>query len=82
MKLLNRGVALFKTLKICSICKKISGTNDDHTDCKEKLRIELEDEEFKRNLPERLDAAKNINDVQPELKALLDHMSKEKSRES
>jgi len=69
-------------LKICSICRKISGTDDDHTDCKEKLRIEMEDEDFKKSIPEKLDIMKNMNEVQPDIKALLDHMSKEKRKES
>lgn len=69
-------------MKICSICHKISATDDNHTDCKEKLRIELESEDFKKSIPEKLDIAKNANDIQPDLKALLDHMSKEKKRES
>jgi len=69
-------------MKICSICHKISATDDNHTDCKEKLRIELEADDFKKSIPEKLDIAKNANDIQPDLKALLDHMSKEKKRES
>lgn len=69
-------------MKICSICRKISGTDDDHTDCKEKLRIEMEDEDFKKSIPEKLDIMKNMNEVQPDIKALLDHMSKEKRKES
>lgn len=68
-------------MKICSICHRISATDDNHTDCKEKLRIELEAEDFKKSIPEKLDAAKNINDIQPDLKALLDHMSREKKKE-
>lgn len=67
-------------MKICSICHKISANDDDHTDCKEKLRIELEAEDFKKSIPEKLDLAKNSSDISPDLKALLDHMSKEKKR--
>jgi hypothetical protein len=69
-------------MKICSICHKISATSEDHTDCKEKLRVELEAEDFKKNIPEKLDMAKNVNDISPDLKALLDHMSREKKKES
>jgi hypothetical protein len=69
-------------MKICSICHKISATNDDHIDCKEKLRVELEAEDFKKGIPEKLDMAKNTNDISPDLKALLDHMSREKRKES
>ena len=65
-------------MKICSICHKISGTNDDHTNCKEKLRIELEAEDFKKSIPEKLDIMKNPDDISADLKALMDHMSREK----
>lgn len=69
-------------MKICSICHKISATDNDHTDCKEKLRVELEAEDFKKSIPEKLDMTKNASDVQSDLKALLGHMSKEKKKES
>ena len=69
-------------MKICSICHKISATDDNHTDCKEKLRIELEAEDFKKSIPEKLDMAKNANDIQPDLKALMDHMVREKKTQS
>ncbi|MEM3089187.1 MAG: hypothetical protein QXY22_01315 [Candidatus Nitrosotenuis sp.] len=69
-------------MKICSICHKISATDDNHTDCKEKLRIELEAEDFKKSIPEKLDMAKNANDIQPDLKALMDHMAREKKTQS
>jgi hypothetical protein len=69
-------------VKICSICHKISATDQDHTDCKEKLRVELEAEDFKKSIPEKLDMAKNANDISPDIKALLDHMSREKKKES
>lgn len=68
-------------MKICSICHKISGTNDDHTNCKEKLRIELEAEDFKKSIPEKLDIMKNPDDIQPDLKALMGHMSREKKKD-
>ncbi len=67
-------------MKICSICNKISGTNDDHLDCKQKRRIELEAEDLKEKLPEQLDIAKNANDLNSEIKAVLDHMTKEKEK--
>lgn len=69
-------------MKICSICHKISATDQDHTDCKEKLRVELEAEDFKKSIPEKLNMAKNANDISPDIKALLDHMSREKKKES
>ncbi len=68
-------------MKICSICHKISATGEDHLDCIQKRKVELEDDDFKQKLPEKLDMAKNAEDLQPEIKALLDHMTKEKERE-
>lgn len=66
---------------ICSICHKISATNQDHIDCKEKLRVELEAEDFKKSIPEKLDMAKS-NDIHGDLKALMEHISKDKKTES
>ena len=68
-------------MKICSICHKISALDDDHLDCKEKRRVELEDDEFKQKLPEKLDMEKNGNDLAPEVRAILEHMTKEKESE-
>ena len=68
------------TLKICSVCHKISGTDEDHLDCQEKKRIELENEDLKQKIPEKLDMAKNANDLNIDIKAILDHMSKEKEK--
>lgn len=65
-------------MKICSICRKISGTNEDHIDCQEKLRIETEAEDFKKSITEKLDFMKNSDDLSPDLKALMGHMSKNK----
>ena len=67
-------------MKICSICKKISGTDDDHLDCQQKRRIELEAEDLKEKLPEQLDIAKNASDLNSEIRAVLDHMTKEKEK--
>jgi hypothetical protein len=69
-------------MKICSICKKISGTDQDHLDCQEKIRIETEAEDFKKNITEKLDFMKNADNVSSDLKALLGHMSREKNKES
>jgi hypothetical protein len=69
-------------LKICSICNKISGTDDDHLDCQEKRRIELEAKDLKEKLPEQLNIAKNANDLNLEIKAVLDQMTKEKEKKS
>jgi len=68
-------------MKICSICNKISGSDEDHLDCKEKRRIELEAEDIKEKLPEKLDMDKNSNDLNLDVKALLDHMTKEKRKD-
>jgi len=67
-------------LKTCSICNKISGTDNDHLDCQEKRRIELEAQDLKEKLPEQLNMAKNANDLNLEIKAVLDHMTKEKKK--
>ncbi len=67
-------------MKTCSICNKISGTDDDHLDCQEKRRIELEAQDLKEKLPEQLDMAKNAKDLNLEIKAVLDHMTKEKEK--
>ena len=65
-------------MKICSICKKISGTNSDHLDCLEKRRIELEDGGLKEKLVEKLDIYKDPNNLGVEIKAVLEHLTKEK----
>jgi len=67
-------------MKICSICHKISATDDDHLDCQQKLKIELEDKNFKENISEKLDLAKNVNDLSVEIKAFLEHVKKENSK--
>lgn len=67
-------------MKICSVCHKISGTNEDHLDCQEKRRIELDDQDLKQKLPEKLDIAKNANDLNVDIRAILDHMTKEKKK--
>jgi len=67
-------------MKICSICHKISATDNDHLDCQQKLKIELEDKNFKENIPEKLDLTKNVNDLSIEIKAFLEHIKKENSK--
>ena len=69
-------------MKICSICKKISGTDEDHLHCQEKLRIETEADDFKKNITEKLDFMKNAHNVSSDIKALMGHMSREKNKES
>ena len=67
-------------MKICSVCHKISGTDEDHLDCQEKKRIELDDDNLKEKLPEKLDMSKNANDLNVDIKAILDHMIREKEK--
>tara|TARA_B110000014_G_scaffold243647_1_gene214161 strand:- start:70 stop:282 length:213 start_codon:yes stop_codon:yes gene_type:complete len=65
-------------MKTCSICKKISGTDSDHLDCLEKRRVELEDGGLKDKLVEKLDMEKDPNNLGVEIKAVLEHLTKEK----
>ena len=65
-------------MKICSICHRLSGTGQDHLDCVQKRRIEFEDDEKKNNLPEKLDLANNPQDLGVEVKAILEHLAKQK----
>lgn len=64
-------------MKICNICHKISGSGQNHLDCIQKQRVELENEEFKMKIPENLEMAKN-SDLGIEVKAILEHLSREK----
>ena len=66
-------------MKICSICHRLSGTGQDHLDCIQKRRIELEEDDRKNNLPEKLDLAKNSQDLGVEVKAILEHLAKERN---
>ncbi len=68
-------------MKICNICHKISATDQDHLDCVQKRSIELEDENFKNNITEKLNLSKNTQDLGVEVRAILEHLSKEKDRE-
>ena len=67
-------------MKICSVCHKISGTDEDHLDCKEKKRIELDNDNLKEKLPEKLDLSKNANDLNVDIKAILDYMIRKKDK--
>lgn len=66
-------------MKICNICHKISATDQDHIDCVQKRRIELEDEDTKSKLQEKLNLSNNTQDLGVEVKAILEHLTKEKS---
>ena len=65
-------------MKICSVCHKISGSGQDHLDCIQKRRVELEDEDFKSKITENLELSKNPQDLGVEVKAILEHLSREK----
>ena len=67
-------------MKICSICHKISGSGQDHLDCVQKRRVELEDEDFKGKIAENLQLSKNTQDLDVEVKAILEHLSREKEK--
>ncbi len=67
-------------MKICNICHKISATDQDHLDCIQKRSIELEDEDFKNNIPEKLNLSINSQDLGVEVRAILEHLSKEKDK--
>ena len=69
-------------MKICNICHKISATDQDHLDCVQKRSIEMEDMDFKNNIPEKLNQSMNPQDLAVEMKAILEHLSKEKNKEN
>jgi len=68
-------------VKICSICHKISATDKDHTDCIQKRSIEIENQDFKNNIAEKLNLSKNNQDLGVEVKAILEHLTREKDQE-
>ena len=65
-------------MKICNICHKISGSGEDHLDCIQKRRLELEDEDFKSKITENIQLSNNSQDLGVEVKAILEHLSREK----
>lgn len=69
-------------MKICSICHKISAIGEDHLDCKEKKRIELEANDFKEALNEKLAISQLGTGIHNEIKSLLEYLTKEKKRSS
>ncbi len=69
-----------KFMKICNICHKISATDQDHLDCVQKRGIEMEDKDFKNNITEKLNLSNNPQDLAVEMKAILEHLSKEKGK--
>jgi hypothetical protein len=68
-------------MKICNICHKISATDQDHLDCVQKRSIEVEAEDFKKNIPENLNQSINPQELGVEVRAILEHLSKEKDKE-
>ena len=68
-------------MKICNICHKISGTDQDHIDCIQKRSIEMEDEDFKNSIPEKLNLSKDTQSLGVEVRAILEHLTREKDKE-
>ncbi len=71
-----------KIMKICNICHKISATDQDHLDCVQKRSIEMQDQDFKNNIPEKLNLSNNPQDLAVEMKAILEHLVKGKDKEN
>jgi len=68
-------------MKICAICHRISATDQDYLDCIQKIRIEFEDEEFKRSIPEKLELSKDSQNLGIEVRAILEHLTKENKKD-
>jgi hypothetical protein len=68
-------------MKICNICHKISATDQDHLDCVQKRSIEMENEDFKNKIPEKLNLSIDTQDLGVEVRAILEHLSKDKDKE-
>ncbi len=68
-------------MKLCNICHKISATDEDHLDCVQRKSIEMGDENFKNNIPEKLNLSSNTQDVSVEIRAILEHLTKNKDTE-
>jgi len=65
-------------MKICSICHKISGSDKDHLDCIQRRQVDLEDGDFKSKITEQLELSKNSQDLDVGVKAILEHLAKQK----
>jgi len=70
-----------KFMKICNICHKISATDQDHLDCVQKRSIQVEAEDFKNSIPEKMNQSINPQELGVEVRAILEHLSKEKDKE-
>ncbi len=68
-------------MKICNICHKISATDQDHLDCIQKRSIEMENEDFKNKIPEKLNLSLDTQELGVEVRAILEHLSKDKDKE-
>ncbi len=68
-------------MRICNICHKISATGQDHLDCVQKRSIEMENEDFKNKIPEKLNLSMDQQELGVEVRAILEHLSKEKDKE-
>ncbi len=68
-------------MKICNICHKISATDQDHLDCVQKRSIEMENKDFKNKIPEKLNLSMDQQELGVEVRAILEHLSKEKDKE-
>jgi len=68
-------------VKICNICHKISATDKDHTDCIQKRSTEIENQDYKNSLGEKLNLSKNNQDIGIEVKAILEHLTRERNQE-
>ena len=68
-------------MRICNICHKISATNQDHLDCVQKRSIELESEDFKNGIPEKLNLSNHTQELSVEVRAILEHLTKNKDEE-
>ena len=68
-------------MKIFDCFIKISATDKDHTDCIQKRSIETEDQDFKNGIAEKLNLSKNNQDLGVEVKAILEHLTKETNQE-
>jgi len=65
-------------MKICNICHKISGSGQDHLDCVQKRSVELEDKDFKNKITENIQLSNNSQDLGVEIKAILEHLARDK----
>ena len=68
-------------MKNCSICHKISASDQDHLDCIQKRSIEMEDLNFKNDIPEKLNLTQNTQDLDVVVRAILEHLAKKKNSE-